>query len=107
MKRGDIVIVAMSGDYGKVRPALIVQNDVTLETHSSIVVCPLTSHCIDAPLFRIPVAPTESNGLSTDSQIMVDKVSAVKRERIRDVVGSLDDETMVQVNRTIALWLGL
>jgi mRNA interferase MazF len=107
MKRGDIMIVAMSGDYGKIRPAVIIQHDQANLTHASIVVCPFSSHIIDAPLFRINVEPTPKNGLTTPSQIMVDKVSAVKRERLRDVVGRLDDETMVQINRTLALWLGL
>ncbi|WP_243358788.1 type II toxin-antitoxin system PemK/MazF family toxin [Fundidesulfovibrio terrae] len=107
MKRGDIVIVAMSGDYGKTRPALVVQHDQANETHASVVVCPLSSHLIDAPLFRIPVEPSSANGLQAPSQIMVDKVSAVKRERVRQVAGRVSDEVMVQVNRTLALWLGL
>ena len=107
MKRGDIVVVAMSGDFGKVRPALVVQNDQANEKHASVVVCPLSSHLIDAPLFRILVEPSPANGLQNLSQIMVDKATAVKRERVRQVVGRVDDEVMVQVNRTLALWLGL
>lgn len=107
MKRGDIVIVAMSGDYGKMRPAVIIQHDQANLTHASLVVCPFSSHLIDAPLFRLTIHPTPGNGLLTPSQIMVDKISAVKRERLRDTIGRLDDETLVQVNRTLALWLGL
>lgn len=107
MKRGDIVIVCMSGDYGKIRPAVVIQHDQANLTHASVVVCPFSSHVVDAPLFRITVEPTPQNGLETRSQIMVDKISAVKRDRIRDVVGRLDDATMVQINRTLALWLGL
>jgi mRNA interferase MazF len=107
MKRGDIVLVAMSGDYGKTRPAVIVQHDAANETHASIVVCPFSSHIIDAPLFRITLEPTPQNGLVVRSQIMVDKISAVKRERLRERIGRLDEETLVRVNRTIALWLGL
>lgn len=107
MKRGDIVIVAMSGDYGKTRPAVVVQHDQANETHASVVVCPLSSHILDAPLFRITVSAAPSNGLQTPSQIMVDKVTAVKRERVRQVTGRVDDETLVRINRTLALWLGL
>ena len=107
MKRGDIVIVALSGDFGKARPALVVQHDQANENHASVVVCPLSSHVIDAPLFRILVEPSPGNGLQNQSQIMVDKVSAVKRERVRQVLGRVGDEVMVQVNRTLALWLGL
>lgn len=107
MKRGDIVVVVMSGDFGKVRPALVVQHDQVNEKHASVVVCPLSSHIIHAPLFRIDVEPSPANGLQSSSQIMVDKVTAVKRERVRQVIGHADDEVMVQVNRTLALWLGL
>jgi mRNA interferase MazF len=102
-----VVVVAMSGDYGKTRPAVVVQNDLVGETHASLVVCPFSSHLIDAPLFRITVQPQPHNGLAVASQVMVDKVSAVKRERVRQVVGRLDAETMVRVNRSLALWLGL
>jgi len=97
----------MPGDYGKTRPAVMVQNDLVGECHASVVVCPFSSHLIDAPLFRITVLPQPHNGLAVPSQIMVDKVSAVKRERIRGVVGQLDVEMMVRVNRSLALWLGL
>ncbi|EHJ45980.1 transcriptional modulator of MazE/toxin, MazF (plasmid) [Solidesulfovibrio carbinoliphilus subsp. oakridgensis] len=107
MKRGDVVIVSLSGDYGKMRPAVVVQHDQANPTHASIVVCPFSSCLIDAPLFRISVEPTATNGLETTSQIMVDKISAVRRDRLRQVVGRLDDAVMVQINRTLALWLGL
>ncbi|MFU2207857.1 type II toxin-antitoxin system PemK/MazF family toxin [Solidesulfovibrio sp. C21] len=62
---------------------------------------------MDAPLFRITVDPTPKNGLETTSQIMVDNISAVKRDRLRDVIGKLDDAIMVRVNRSLALWLGV
>lgn len=107
VRRGDLVIVAMTGDYGKVRPALAVQHDHANTSHSSIVVCPLSSTIQDAPLFRITITPSETNGLSNVSQIMVDKISAIKRERIRQVIGHASDETMIQINRALALWLGL
>jgi len=107
MKRGEVVIVSMSGDYGKMRPAVVIQHDQANLIHASIVVCPFSSHLVDAPLFRITVDPAPKNGLETTSQIMVDKISAVKRDRLRDVIGKLDDATMVQVNRSLALWLGL
>lgn len=107
VRRGDLVIVAMTGDYGKIRPALVVQHDHANIGHASIVVCPFSSSIQDAPLFRITLKPSETNGLSVTSQIMVDKISAIKRERVRQVIGHASDETMLQVNRALALWLGL
>lgn len=105
MKRGDIVTVAVAGDYGKPRPALIVQADFFQE-HPSFTVLLLTSTLRDAPLFRIAVAPTPKNGLAQPSQIMVDKAHTVARERIGGVIGRLDDDTMVAVTRALAVFLG-
>src|ERR1017187_6373104 len=54
--RGDVVVCAAPGDYGKPRPAVVVQSDLFNGTHASVVVCLITSHLEDAPLFRIPIA---------------------------------------------------
>jgi len=107
VRRGDVVIIAMQGDYGKPRPALVIQSDLFNDTHSSVAVAPVTSTIVDAPLFRLTVDPTNSNGLRSVSQIMVDKVTAVRRGKIGKVVGRLDNGTMVRVNRVITLWFGL
>ncbi len=107
MKRGDLVIVSAPGDYGKPRPAVIIQSDIFNETHASIVVCLVTSEKQKAPLFRIDVQPTEENGLKMASQIMVDKIVALRRERIDQKIGTIDDETLVRLNRSLALFIGL
>ncbi|KAB2849178.1 MAG: type II toxin-antitoxin system PemK/MazF family toxin [Hyphomicrobiaceae bacterium] len=107
MRRGDVVVVSAPGDHGKPRPAIVVQSDLFNETHASIAVCLLTSDIIEAPLFRLTVEPTAENGLRSRSQIMVDKVVALRRERVGKVIGSLDRDTVLRVNRSLALWLGL
>ena len=107
MKRGDVVIVATQGDYGKPRPALVIQSDLFNDTHASVSIAPVTSTIVDAPLFRLTVDPTRSNGLLSVSQIMVDKVTAIRRDKIGKAVGRLDDATMMRVSRAIALWFGL
>ena len=107
MKRGDIVTIAAPGDYGKPRPALIVQADLFNHTHSSITILPLTTTIIDAPLFRITLDPTRQNGLNRVSQIMVDKVLTLPREKIGKQVGRVADTLMVRVARALALWLGM
>jgi len=107
VKRGDLVIVSAPGDYGKPRPAVIVQSDLFNETHASIVVCLMTSERQDAPLFRIDVQPTAETGLTRASQIMVDKIVALRRERIAQCIGHLKDETVVRLNRSLALFIGL
>lgn len=107
VNRGDIVIVSAPGDYGKPRPALVIQTNLLNQTHASIAVCLITSDMTEAPLFRISIEPSSENGLKTRSQVMVDKVVALSRQRLSRPIGSLDDETMLQVSRSLALVLGL
>ena len=107
LKRGDIVLSVASGAYGKPQPAVVVQTDYANRTHRSIVVCPLTSSLQEAPLFRITVQPCEETGLNKESQIMVDKIVALPREKLTHTIGQVDEDTMVRLNRSIVFWLGL
>jgi mRNA interferase MazF len=107
MKRGDVVTVALPGDYGKPRPAVVVQADHFNDTHASITVVPVTSTLVNAPLFRLAVEPSAHNGLRALSQVMVDKLTTARRERIGAVIGALEPETLTRVNRALALWLGI
>lgn len=106
MKRGDIVIVALSGDYGKPRPAMVIQSDL-FDGHHSVTLLPITSDRQDAPLFRLSIDPTSENGLQKPSQVMIDKAHTVVREKIGGTIGRLSDPEIVAVNRALALWLGL
>lgn len=105
LRRGDVVICPLAGDYGKARPAVIIQSDLFNPTHASIVVCPITSHLIDAPLFRIPLEPHLKNGIEVPSQIMIDKMSALKREKIKKRIGTLSTTEYVKLQEGISLWL--
>ncbi len=105
MKRGDLITVSLPDHYGKPRPALIIQSDL-FDTHPSITVLPITSELRDTPLFRITIEPTKENGLRSHSQIMIDKAHTVPRNKLSKPFGKLNDETMVVVNRALALFLG-
>jgi mRNA interferase MazF len=107
MRRGDVVTVALQGDLGKPRPAVVVQSDLFNPTHASVTVLPLTTELVSAPAFRVTVEPAPQNGLRSLSQVMVDKVISVRRERIGKPVGRLDDVTMTRLNRSMAVWLGI
>ena len=107
MKRGDVVVTIAPGDYGKPRPAVVVQSDLFVERHASLVVCPFTTRLEEAPLFRLTVDPTPGNGLERRSQIMVDKIIALRRDRVRAAVGRLSEDAMIRLNRSLALFLGL
>ena len=107
MKRGELVVVAVSGDYGKPRPALVVQSDLFNEVHPSVTIAPITSTIVDAPLFRLTIEPSSGTGLRSVSQIMIDKLTAVRRDRIGKVIGRIDEDVQIRVNRALALWLGV
>lgn len=106
VKRGDFVVVALQGNYGKPRPALVVQSDL-FDEHPSLTIAPVTSSIVDAPLFRVTVEPTVTNGLRSVSQIMVDKLTTIRRDRVAQTLGSLPDDAMLRVNRALVLWLGI
>lgn len=106
LKRGDVVIVAMQGDYGKPRPALIIQSDLFLET-ASVVILPITSTRIEAPLLRIEILPSEETGLRVTSDVMVDKVLTVRRDRIGQVIGRAPEEVTQTASRNLAVFLGI
>ena len=105
MKRGDLVTIALQGDYGKPRTAVVVQSDYFSE-HPSLTILPVTSELRSVPLFRIMIEPTEGNNLKKRSQVMVDKVQTISREKIGLTFGKLDDASMLAVNRALAVWLG-
>lgn len=106
MRRGDIVTIALQGDHGKPRPALIVQADPFRDlTHVALL--PLTTFVVDAPLMRIPLRAAPETGLSKQSSAMLDRITTASREKIGGVIGHVDDLTMVEVNRALAVFLGL
>lgn len=107
LKRGDVILVVVKGDYGKPRPAVIVQSDILIEHSHTLVVCPMTSTLVDLPILRIRVNPEEENGLQKPSDIMLDKIIALKRSRIRGVIGRLDEAIMDRLMRALSIFLGI
>ncbi|MHB1375197.1 MAG: type II toxin-antitoxin system PemK/MazF family toxin [Thauera sp.] len=104
--RGDLITVALQGDYGKPRPAVVIQSDL-FDEHPSVTLLPLTSDLRDTPLFRITIEPSPENGLRQRSQIMVDKIHTVHRAKIGPSLGRLSDDEQIAVNRSLMLFLGL
>ena len=107
IKRGDVVICAAPGDYGKPRPAVVVQSDLFNGTHSSVAVCLITTHLQDAPLFRIPLPAGRMTGLKLESQVMVDKVIAIPRNKITGRAGALAAGPLKEIDNALRLWLEL
>jgi mRNA interferase MazF len=107
MRRGEVVTVAAAGDYGKPRPAIVVQSDAFPGAHASVILCQMTSEIVDAPDFRLTIEPAPENGLHAPSQIMVDKPITVRRERVGQRIGRLGELDVRRLNIAIAFVMGL
>lgn len=107
MKRGEVWTVSGGGpNAGKPRPAVIVQED-RFDSTSSITLCVFTTDPTEAPLLRMLIEPTDRNGLSSASRLMVDKVTTVPKARLGKRIGKLNDEDVVRLNRALTVFLGL
>lgn len=104
--RGQLVTIAINGDFGKPRPALVIQANLFADLES-VTLLPLTSMLIDAPLLRINIEPDKDNGLRKSSQIMVDKIVTVKRDKVSSPFGTLNPNAMIEVERCLAIFLGI
>lgn len=106
MKRGDLITVALSGDYGKPRPALVIQSDFLPQT-DGVLVCLLTTTLRAAPLYRLPLPSGEGTGLRESSQVMVDKIMAVRRDRCGPPIGRVDNAALLALNQLLAFVIGV
>lgn len=106
MKRGDIVSVVAPDAYGKPRPAVVIQSNLFSE-HPSVTILPVTSTLRDTPLFRLRLEPSPENGLHSTSDVMVDKITTVPRDRVGPVFCQLESHHIVSIERLIAVFLGI
>jgi mRNA interferase MazF len=103
-----IVLAAGPGGYSdRPRPFLVVQSNVFNDTHASVTLCPMTSVMGGQTLFRVPFAPAAGTGLTTESEVQVDKVQSLRRERITRAIGLAPATAMEQVDQALRRWLAL
>jgi len=107
VRRGEIWTVSGGGSYtGKPRPAVILQDD-SFDATASVTLCVLTSDTTDAPLFRLVIEPTATNGLRTASRLMVDKITTVPKDKLGEKIGRLNDADVLRLNQAVLVFLGL
>ena len=106
MRRGDLVTIAVQGDFGKPRPALVIQAD-QFDEHVTVTVLPVTSTLVAAPLLRVTVQPSAENGLLKPSQVMLDKAVTLRRDKLGPTFGRIDADALVEVERCLAVFLGI
>jgi mRNA interferase MazF len=99
-------VVAMQGDHGKPRPALVIQSYL-FDGLSTVTVLPLVGSELMPAITRVDIAPSEANGLRVPSQIVVHRPATIRRDKIGRVIGRAEQETMLAITRALALFLGL
>jgi mRNA interferase MazF len=105
--RGDVVLMVVPSDLGRPRPGVVVQGRESTAGLSTIFVCPVSSDLQDKLPLRPMIEVAPENGLRLRSQIMTDKLVALRRDRIRRVIGRIDAETSEQLDRALLVLLGL
>jgi mRNA interferase MazF len=106
VRRGEVVTIVLPGAFGKPRPALVIQSEL-FESLGSVTILPVTSELRAAPLLRISVEPSAENGLRKKSQVMIDKIQTVPRDKVGTTIGRLHRDVIVAVDRALAVFLGL
>ncbi len=107
LQRGDVVIATFGGDYGKPRPGIVVQSNLFNEQHPSVILCPVSSELTGLTLLRLAISKSETTGLRKDSEVMIDKVTAVTRSRIKQRIGRLSRAQISSLDDGLRLWLNL
>jgi mRNA interferase MazF len=106
LRRGDLTTVALPGDFGKPRPALVIQSNLFAD-HLSVTILPLSSDLRETPIFRVRLFPDETNGLRAPSDVMIDKIHTVARDKLREKFGAIANEQLIEIERAVAVWLGI
>jgi mRNA interferase MazF len=106
VRRGDLVTVSAPRDYGKPRPAVVIQSDWLTAT-DSVLVALLTSARVEAPLYRLTIEPGQLNGLKAPSQVMIDKIVAIPRKKYGSVIGHLNESERIALNHMLAVIVGI
>jgi mRNA interferase MazF len=107
IKRGDVVVCVLSGDYGKPRPAVVVQSNLLNKNRSSIIVCPITTYLLDTSPFRLLLTPTKLNGLKSQSIIMIDKINTISINKIDIIIGKLTSDEIIECDKALKYCQGL
>jgi len=107
MRRGEVWTASGGKTYaGKPRPIVILQ-DERFDATASVTICAFTTDPTDAPLFRLAIEPTHTNGLRAPCRLMVDKITTIPRAKLGKRIGQLDSGDLVRLNRAVMVFLGL
>lgn len=107
MKRGDIVTVVVQGDFGKPRPAVVIESDL-IPPGDSVLVCLISSTLHESgPFRRHGLEASPATGLRAPSQVMVDKIVPVRRSKCGTVIGKVNRAAMREITGKLTVVFGV
>ena len=105
IKQGSVFVCIIPGNYGNPCPAVVVQSDMHNKNCPSVLICPITTSLTDDPIIRMLLTPTELNGLSLESQIMIDKIHTIRRDKIQKKIGELSADQLEELIKAVQAWM--
>ncbi len=111
VQRGEIVLVNLEpvkgSEQGKIRPALIIQNDSGNQNNPITIVAPITSKIYTKEFPTNVEVLQKEGGLEEDSTILLNQIRAIDKIRIIKKLRKVNPETMIKVDLAIKVSLGL
>lgn len=111
IKRGDIFLTnfepVMGAEQGRIRPALIVQNNLSNKFSPLTIVAPITSKNYEKNYPTNVFLPKEDSGLKNDSTILTNQIRTIDKRRLIKKLSWTDNFILAQVDLALKISLGL
>lgn len=109
--RGDMYYADLSpvvgSEQGGIRPILIVQNNTGNKFSPTLIVAAITSRADSKAKLPTHILLHAAHGLERDSLVLLEQIRTIDRRRIREYIGTLDEEDMEKVNQALTVSFGL
>lgn len=110
IQQGDIVLLAFDPSIGheikKVRPAIIIQNNVACKYSPLLTVVPCSSRPYRNKVYEVLIPMTKGNGLLHDSVVLTNQIGTYDQKRVQKVLGTVEKSVLEEIYLKIDLHLG-
>jgi mRNA interferase MazF len=112
LRRGDILLVnlepSFGSEQGKIRPCVVIQNDIANQFSPTTIIVPLTSTISDKEYPTVVTLSPQESGLKEKGAALCNQIRTISvQDRVLKKIGSLKPETMKRVDEAIKTSLAL
>ena len=111
MLRGDIFWADLDpvrgSEQGKIRPVLIIQNDVGNENSPVTIIACITSNLARKDYPTNVFISAKETGLTFDSVILLNQIRTVDKTRLTRKIGHVPDHRMLEVDEALKISIDL